>query len=174
MSTEFKKVSIHSVPAMKAEADEHIADALQSQGYRESFALMDTKLVLGFSSVAMTGLMYYLEKEYKNDFTNKEYVWYLQLVVAAFFTLQSLLYLFSKFVLKDIKYKGSKKGKSITVSTSTSSKTDPNYQITVEADGSSHKITIPLNEVFFDDGYLSQDAFNSKIASFIESIDKSK
>ncbi|AWU73832.1 hypothetical protein CAS74_001638 [Pichia kudriavzevii] len=171
---EFKKVPLYSVPALKGECDVHIADVFGSLGYEESFGLMDTKLIIGYTSVAIAGLMYYLEKQYKNDFTNAEYVYYLQILVGFFFTLQGILYLFSKFIERDIKYRGTKKGKTVTVSTSTKSKTNVNYKMDIEIDHKHHECVFPLNEVFFDDGYLSMDAFKEKIVTFVGSIDKSK
>lgn len=159
---------------MKAETDEHLGDVFETFGYSESFKYFDTKLLLGYSSVALAGLMYYLEKTYKNDFTNKVYVSYLQLTVGAFFFLQFVLYCFTKFVEKGVKYHGSKNGKTISVFTSTKSKTDPNYIITVKLDGNTEETAIPLNELFFDDGFLSIDAFKTKISTFVETFDKSK
>ncbi|GMM46552.1 hypothetical protein DAPK24_031270 [Pichia kluyveri] len=170
----FNKVSIHSVPAMRVEADEHLGDVFETLGYTESFKYSDTKLILGYSSVALAGLMYYLEKKFKNDFTDRTYVSYLQLAVVSFFIVQFVLYCFTKFVEKGVKYHGTKKNKSISVFTSTKSKFDPNYNITLKLDGNTHKTTIPLNELFFDDGFLSIDAFKSKITGFVESFDKSK
>lgn len=171
---EFKKVSLHSVPALKSETDEHLCTVFDTLGYTESFKLIDTKLMIGYSSVAVAGLMYYLEKQYKNDFTNAEYVFYLQLLVALFFTLQFVWFLFSKFVEKSIKYTGVKKGKNIQVSTSTKSKTDPVYHIGISIDGGEHKLAIPFKDIFFDDGFLSIEALKKEISQFFETIDKSK
>lgn len=159
---------------MRMEADEHIADVFDSIGYAESFKNLDTKLVLGYASVALAGLMYYLEKKFKNNFNNTMYVWYLQLLVAGYFTIQIILYLFSKFVEKGVKYTGYKKGKKVTVTTSTKSKTDLFYEVIIELDGKQHKLGFPLNEVFFDDGYLSLDAFKEKIVPIVREADKSK
>ncbi|TID16233.1 hypothetical protein CANINC_004232 [Pichia inconspicua] len=159
---------------MKTEADEHIADVLESIGFSESHRNLDTKLVLGYTSVALAGLMYYLEKKFKNNFNNSSYVFYLQLLVGSYFTLQTILYLFTKFVEKNIKYIGYKKGKKITVRTSTPSKTDLLYEFTIEIDGAQHKLSFPLNEVFFDDGYLSLEAFKNKVIPIVQSRDKSK
>lgn len=174
MSTEFKKVSLHSVPALKTESDEHLSTIFDGLGYTESFTIIDVKLVVGYLSVAAAGLMYYLDKQYKNDFNNKTYVLYIQLLVVAFFTLQFIWYLVSKFVEKDVKYTGKKQGKTIKVSTSTKSKTDPFYQVIVNIDGKDHSLSIPFKDIFFDDGFLSLDAFKGKIVPFIESVDKSK
>lgn len=171
---EFKKVSLYSVPALRAEADEHLGDVFESINYTESFKTLDIKLVLGYASVAIAGFMYYLEKQFDNNFQNKQYVIYLQLLVCGYFTLQTVLYIFTKFVEKDIKYIGYKSGKKITVCTSTKSKTDPVYMMMFNIDGKNHKLTFPLNEVFFDDGYLSLDAFKDKIVPVVQEKDKSK
>lgn len=171
---EFKKISINSVPGLKGESDEHLSTVFDGLGYTESFTVTDAKLIFGYLSVASAGLMYYLDKKYNNDFNNRTYVLYIQLLVAAFFILQSITLLISKFVEKDIKYTGNKNGKIIKVSTSTQSKTDPVYQIVINIDGKDNFLSIPFNEFFFDDGYLSMDAFKKPIVQFIESIDKSK
>lgn len=171
---EFKKVSIYSVPGLKSESDEHLATVFDTLGYTESFTVVDIKLILGYLSVASAGLMYYLDKKFKNDFNNKNYVFYIQVLVGIFFTLQFIWYLFSKFVEKNIKYIGVKKGKTIKVITSTKSKSDPNYQLIINIDGKNHNLTIPFKDIFFDDGFLSIDAFKEKITTFVESIDKSK
>jgi hypothetical protein len=170
----FKKVSLYSVPALRTEADEHLSEVFDSFGYTESFKLIDTKLALGYLSVALAALMYYIEKQYKNDFTNKKYVSYLQILVAGFFIIQSIIFLFGKFVEKNIKYTGAKKGKAITVSTFIKTKTDPIYRITIKSDNISNEFSIPFKDIFFDDGFLSMDAFKTKIGEFFENIDKSK
>lgn len=171
---EFKKVSINSVPGLKSESDEHLSTVFDTLGYTESFKLIDIKLIVGYLSVGAAGLMYYLDKKFKNDFSNSTYLFYIQLLVGTFFTLQSIWFLISKFVEKNIKYIGVKKGKTIKVSTSVKSKTDPNYQITINIDGKGHSLTIPFKDIFFDDGYLSMDPFKEKIINFVKSVDKSK
>lgn len=171
---EFKKVSLHSIPGLKTESDEHLSAVFDTLGFTESFTMIDIKLVIGYISVAFAGLMYYLEKKFDNDFTNKTYVQYLQILVTLFFVLQFIWYLFSKFVEKDIKYTGTKKGKVIKVSTLTKSKTDPVYQLVINFDDNEHPFSIPFADIFFDDGFLSMDAFKKKITGFFESIDKSK
>lgn len=172
----FKKVSLYSVHALRTESDEHLSEVFETLGFKESFTLIDTKLILGYSSVILSGLMYYLEKKFKNDFTNYEYVRYLQILVVGFFVIQSILFLFSKFIEKNIKFKGynKKTGKSVTVSTFTRSKYDPNYQIIINIDDIENKLSIPFNELFFDDGFLNFSEFKNKIIKFFEDIDKSK
>lgn len=171
---EFKKVSLHSVPALKTESDEHLSAVFDDLGFTESFIIVDVKLIVGYLSVAAAGLMYYLDKKFKNDFNNTAYVFYIQFLVSVFFTLQFVWFLVSKFVEKDIKYTGKKNGKTLKVSTSTKSKTDPVYQITINLDGKNHASSIPFKDFFFDDGFLSMDAFKAKIVPSIESADKSK
>lgn len=170
---DFKKVSLHSVPGLKTESDEHLSAVFDGLGYTESFTIVDVKLVIGYLSVATAGLMYYLDKKFKNDFNNTAYVFYIQVLVSVFFTLQFVWFVVSKCVEKDIKYTGKKNGKTIKVSTSTKSKTDPFYKITINLHGENHLLSIPFKEFFFDDGFLSLDAFKEKISPFMETADKS-
>lgn len=171
---EFKKISLYSVPALKSETDEHLGDVFESVGYTESNTYLDTKLILGYASVGLAGLMYHFEKQFKNDFHNKTYVLYLQCLVFGYFALQTINYLFMKIVEKDIKYVGYKKGKKLVVSTSTKSKTDNSYNMVLQIDGDDQKLSFPFNEVFFDDGYLSLDALKEKIMPIVSQFDKSK
>lgn len=170
----FKEVSLSSVPALRTECDDHIATALDTLEYNESFKLIDTKLIIGYTCVILSGLMYYIEKQYKDDFLNSDYVKYTTILVALFFILEGIWYLFSIFFEKDIKYVGIKNKKTLKVSTFTKSKTDPYYHMIFEIDGNSEELVVPFSELFFDDGFLSMDAFTKKISSLLESKDKSK
>lgn len=164
---------------MKTECDEHLSDVFADLGYTESFKLIDIKLIIGYTSVVLAGLMYYIEKKFKNDFNNLNYVFYLQLLVGSFFSIQAIWLIFSKFVEKNIKYVGyNKENKVIKISTSTKNKTDPNYKIVVISDTDSssqnNELVIPFNTIFYSDGFLSIVDIKDKISTFLKSINNKK
>ncbi|GMM31199.1 signal peptidase complex subunit [Martiniozyma asiatica (nom. inval.)] len=185
----FQKVSLYSSAALRTEADAHLHEVFESLGYSESFIFADVKLFLGYLSVAFAGLMYWAEKHYGNNFTNSEYYSITRNLVYSYFIVQLILWVFDKFVTGNAKFVGTKntgknfgKGKQITITTWTDEsdvnesggKTEPDYVLLVDLDGKEKEFKCKFSQIFFDDGYLSLDAFKSFIGEFMKGLEKSE
>ncbi|ODV83355.1 hypothetical protein CANARDRAFT_25160 [[Candida] arabinofermentans NRRL YB-2248] len=169
-----KKININSIVALRTECDDHLPVILTKLGYSQSFALVDFKLAVGYLCVAISGLLYYLEKQYDNDFGNLEYVNYTKILVAIFFTLNSVWYLFGKFIEKDIKFVGTKGTKKLTVSSKVKSKYDPVYSLVFAIGEETFQDTIEFKTVFTEDGFLDYAVFAEKVGADVAKVEKSK
>ncbi|QPG76085.1 hypothetical protein FOA43_003471 [Brettanomyces nanus] len=167
-----KKVNLNSAVALRNECDEHLSGALSKVGYEQSFSLVDTKLVIGYSCVILAGLMYYVEKKYKNDFNNPDYVMYTELFVVLFFVLEFVWYLFSKFVEKSIKFVGTKGHKTLKVSSHLKSKEDPVYYLEFDLDGTVDEEQVEFTRLFTADGFLDFAVFSKLLVDVVNKIEK--
>ncbi|KAM9886554.1 hypothetical protein OXX79_014115, partial [Metschnikowia pulcherrima] len=57
------KVNLNSVAELRTAADDALPELFQQLGYEQTFTLIDIKLALGLSTVAIAGGLYYLEKK---------------------------------------------------------------------------------------------------------------
>lgn len=172
----FKKVPLYSLSGLRNEADEHLHEVMQSLGFEESFAVSDIKLVLGYISVGLAGLLYWAEKKYKNDFNNVEYVTMTVNLVMGYFLIQGGLFLYDKLIVEKAKYVGYKKGKKMIVSTWTDdiNQTIPHYCIELDYDGYEKTIEKEIGCFFYDDGFLNIEELTSTISKVMDAVDKSK
>ncbi|KAH3665725.1 hypothetical protein OGAPHI_003913 [Ogataea philodendri] len=168
-----KKVNLYSAIALRNECDEHLPGVFLQLGYEQSFFNTDFKLVVGYLSVITSGLLYWLEKKYNNDFTNTEYFNYTAALVAVFFFFNTIWVVFTKYIEKDVKYVGTKGSKKLTVSTKIKSKTEPVYLITIDNGGSRLDESLDLTKVFNSDGYLVLTEFKSCFQKLVEKTEKS-
>lgn len=167
-----KKINLNSAVALRNECDDHLAPAMHRIGYNESFMLINTKLVIGYASVLFAGLMYYIEKKFKNDFTNQRYVTYTEILVILFFLFQFIWYLFNKFIQKSIKYVGIKGSKTLKISTHLKSKTEPVYYVSFDLDGTIDEEQFELTTVFKENGYIDFAIYSKKLGDIVHKLEK--
>lgn len=153
---------------MRTEADDNLSLIFDKLGYDQDFGLIDTKLALGYLTVAIAGFLFYLEKNYAFKDT--------KLIIGGSIALYGLICLvmmyFNKGVqYKDNKYIGSKNGKKIHVFTLTESEFSPVYHVKVVFD---EKFDAPVEEKFpftqvFDTfGFINEDEFKSHLEKILE------
>ncbi|GME73779.1 unnamed protein product [Ambrosiozyma monospora] len=167
-----KQVNLNSVVQLRNECDEHLSPVFTKLGYKETFTLTDLKLAVGYLSVLAAGLLFQLDKKFKNDFNNKEYVFYTTIAVAVGAGFHLAFLFVNTFVSKNIKFQGVKGKKKLNVSTVTKSKTDPSYFVTVELDGKKVDQVVPFNTVFNSNGYLEYAELETKLQSIVNKLEK--
>lgn len=183
----YKKVSLYSLAGLRNEADEHLHESMEALGFKESFRVTDTRLLLGYGSVVLAGLLYLAEREYHNDFTNPEYVSRTTALVLGYFLLQGALFLYDHLIVEKCKYVGYKQGKQVAVSTWTvegdaepAGKNTPAkpagaplYCIEFDYDGYEKTIEVEVGALFYEDGFLNQEALNATLRELAGATDKS-
>lgn len=172
----FKKVSLYNLKGLRNELDEHIHESMSTLGFEESFVSTDIRLALGFISVALAGLMYWLEKKYKNNFTNKEYVGYTTNLVVLYFIVQLILFLYEKLSVEKCKYVGYKKEKKVEISTWTTEETgqEPSIDFEFDHEGVIANTSVGVSKFFYEDGYLNLDSLTKKLSELLDIVDKTK
>lgn len=158
-----KPQNLNSVADLKNACDETLPAVFASLGYTESFTLTDTKLALGYITVLLAGGLYLAEKKFENNFSNSLYYNLQAILVGVFIIVNSTLWVFTKFILKKIKYTGiNQKGEKIQVSTWCESNTEPVYQVEITG---VKQFQIDLTKVFNQDGFLEFQALKAAFSS---------
>lgn len=141
---------------------------METLGYEQSFTFSDVKLALGYVTVAIAGLLFYLDKKFSFNET-----YYVVAGLVALYGLVSLVmyYLNSSAQYKDIIYVGyNKSNKKIAVHT-WSTRYDPIYNVKIVVEDkadSAAKGEIPFNKFFDEFGYLNREEFNKLLTGVTE------
>lgn len=138
-------------------------------GYKESHKLVDTRLALGYLSAALAAGTFYIEKHY----TFKEGFNYTAILVALYFFVVGLTILHSKFVEKNIIYRGSNKEGQFLEIRGKFNKNEPVYDLTItkKKDGKVEEIQRGLEYTVIYDKFGNlhlkqlQDWFKETLAS---------
>lgn len=172
--SENKRINLASVKDMQVNCDEHIPSVL-GRDFQQDFKLIDTKLILIYISIAISGVTFYLDKKFKNDFKNKFYYDTTVYLVVAFYVFTTLTYLYSTRITKDIKYVGTdSKQNKVTIATKILNNYDPHYIIDIELNGKKLEISKKFTELYNKDGFLQLDAFKTTLTDQISILKKSK
>ncbi|KAH3683864.1 hypothetical protein WICPIJ_005163 [Wickerhamomyces pijperi] len=168
--TDFSTSNIHSISDLRQGTDLKIGPSLIGLGYKESHLLTDTRLALGYLSAAFAAGTFYIEK----NFSFKDGFNYTAILVGLYFLVIGVIMLHSKFVEKDIIYRGSnKEGESLEIR-GLFNKNEPIYQLTIKVtkkDGKVEEIKkgLKYTEIFDKFGNLHlkelQNWFKETLAS---------
>lgn len=122
-------------------------------GYTQSFALVDTKLIIGYSIVAVAAISFLIDKKIAWD----DSILYQKILVGLYFVFCAVFWYFNKFIEKGTTYQGVKKSDHITVKTKFQPYT-PVFKATF-ADNHGNSLTTELSstKVFNEEGYLQFD-----------------
>lgn len=154
--------------ALRTEADEHLAQVFDKLGYEQNFALIDTKLALGYLTVAIAAFLYYLEKKCAFRDT-KAVIAGAILLYAAICAV--MMYLSRSARYKDNKYVGTKDGKKVTVFALTASVYSPIYDVKIVFDDNYDGTIeghIEFTKIFDTFGYLNEAEFKAHLESLLE------
>lgn len=145
-----------------------MSSVLSELGYDESFKLIDTKLALGYSTVIIAGLLYYIDKKY--SFQEAYNVTAISVVV--YFLISGILS-YLKWTNKDVKYVGyTPKGRKITISGWTENY-DAIYKTRIVIDNQSPvQADFEFGKFFDILGYFNRDAFLALLKMEIEKKDE--
>ncbi|ODV95646.1 hypothetical protein PACTADRAFT_50344 [Pachysolen tannophilus NRRL Y-2460] len=174
-----KKINLNSVYDLKTNCDDNLSNFFESIGYSQDFHVIDIRLALTYTSIFLSALLFYLEKKFKNDFKNEEYYWYMIYVIASFYVISGINWIYIKFVEHNIKYMGKNEitGDKITVATIVEKKNiPPTYKITITLNDKDKKVSSkPFTELYEETGFLNYDLFKKFLNDdYIEVLNKKK
>lgn len=141
---------------------------MEALGYEQSFTFSDIKLALGYVTVGIAALLFYLDKKF--SFNETFYV------VAGLVVLYGIVSLVMYYLNNSAKYKNTayvgynKHNKKISVHT-WSTKYDPIYNVKIVVEDnadSAFEGEIPFNKFFDEFGYLNREAFTKLITGVME------
>ncbi|CEP61650.1 signal peptidase complex subunit SPC2 LALA0_S03e07690g [Lachancea lanzarotensis] len=163
-----KPINVYSTPDLRQTLDEALPSTFQRLGFTQSFGLIDTKLILGYSIAVVAGISFLLDKKFKFE----ESLVYQKLLVASYAILSGAFWWFCKYVEKGAKYSGTAKDRKISVKTKMD-KYDFNYQVLVRDNhGRSVENVLPANTVFTEAGYLQADKLFNWFEQQLDSLAK--
>lgn len=138
--------------------DDNLPLTMEALGYEQSFTLIDIKLALGYLTVAIAGLLFYLDKK----FSFKETYYVIAGCVVVYFILSSILYFFTSTPkYKNNKFVGYNESKQKIEVFTWTSKYDPIYNVKIVIDDNDASATVtefPFMKMFDAFGYYNQDA----------------
>lgn len=136
-------------------------------GYEQSFTLIDTKLALGYLTVAIAGLLFYMDKK----LAFKDTYYYVIACVALYGIISAILYYFTAGPEKNNKYVGyTDDKKKISVYTWTS-KYDPIYHVKILSNDnvdSATLVDIPFTKFYDAFGFINQEVFTGLVKEALE------
>jgi signal peptidase complex subunit 2 len=147
---------------------------LSTLGFTESYKIVDTKLVLGYLTVATAAGAYFLDKKMK--FVDS--LPYLKLLLVLYAILSTLTWLHQRYVVKNTVYTGTKNKQVVEIGGDVD-KFIPEYKltITVKSEGSkgvSKNVGLPFTEVFDKFGNLHDGELAAWIKEQIKTNEKDK
>ncbi|CAL9732046.1 signal peptidase complex subunit 2 [Monosporozyma unispora] len=171
-----KPVNVYSIGEVAQRLDDEVPIVFHRLGYKQSFKLIDTKLIIGYSIAVVAGISFVLDKKLGHN----NVIQYQRLLVAAYFILSGVFWYFKKFIEKSILYTGTNKENNQTINFKRDIKDGkPIYQtsfIIKSKDGEvkSSEVNLEINKVFNENGYLQTDLFFQWVKKQIENIESKK
>ncbi|SCU97680.1 LAFA_0G12662g1_1 [Lachancea sp. 'fantastica'] len=163
-----KPINVYSTPDLRQTLDEALPAVFQRLGFTQSFGLIDTKLILGYSIAVVAGISFLLDKKLKFE----ESLMYQKILVASYAILSGAFWWFCKYVEKGIKYSGISKDRKVLVETKMA-KYDVNYQVVIRDNHNRSVESVLLaNTVFNEAGYLQSDKLFAWFEQQLDSLAK--
>lgn len=91
-----KPVNVYSIGEVAQRLDDEVPIVFHRLGYKQSFKLIDTKLIIGYSIAVVAGISFVLDKKLGHN----NVIQYQRLLVAAYFILSGVFWYFKKFIEK--------------------------------------------------------------------------
>ena len=164
-------INVYSISQATETINENLPEIFERLGYKQTFSLVDTKLIIGYSIGVVAGASFLLDKKFKHN----DLVLYQQILVALYFILSGIFWWFRKFVEKGAVYTGKKaNGDTIKVRTSYVD-AEPKCQITfINGDKKVFEPTLEINKVYTETGYLQIDLMYEWIKQQLETMGAKK
>ncbi|CCD24785.1 signal peptidase complex subunit SPC2 NDAI_0D04720 [Naumovozyma dairenensis CBS 421] len=169
-----KPVNVYSTPEVAKVLDEALPSVLETLNYKESFKLIDIKLIIGYSIAAVAGTSFLLDKK----LGHKNVIAYQEILVACYFFLSALLWYFKKYIEKSVTYTGqhSQNGSKIAISTSYE-EAEPKYYVTFvknDTKDEEFKRVLETTKVFNEAGYLQTKLLHDWFQEQLDTIEIKK
>ncbi|GCE98672.1 hypothetical protein ZYGM_002403 [Zygosaccharomyces mellis] len=166
-----KPINVYSIPELRQTLDDALPEVFARHELKQSFRLIDTKLVIGYGIALVAAASFLLDKKFEFD----EVLLYQKILVGSYVFLSTVYWYFTKFVQKGITYEGvDKKGRSITVKTFFENN-EPLYHVTFMTQGDFDlKTALPVNKVFNEQGFLQTDLLYQWIGQQLTTLETKK
>ena len=171
-----KPVNVYSIGEVAQRLDEEVPTVFYRLGYKQTFKLVDTKLIIGYSIAVIAAISFLLDKK----FGHNNVIQYQYLLVALYFILSGAFWYFKKFIERSILYTGSNKEKNTIINFKRKSvEGEPIYQsnFNVKFESGEAKtldVALEINKVFNENGYLQTDLFFQWVKKQMENIESKR
>ncbi|CDR46684.1 CYFA0S25e00914g1_1 [Cyberlindnera fabianii] len=172
----FKTAKPHSVVDLKTVTNERLPLAMATLGYIQDHRIGDVNIIIGYTIAVIAGITFYLEKK----MTWTDALPYTKLLVGAYWVVCVVSWFHTKFVERDIVFKGYTKDKKKEVTISgTVDKYIPEYNLTIisGAKGATpvtKKVTLEFKDIFDKFGNLHESELASWFKAQLDDADKQK
>ncbi|WBW75543.1 signal peptidase subunit Spc2 [Schizosaccharomyces osmophilus] len=170
-------MSKYNIQEFKSNFDTAFIEFFNKKGYKQSYFVDNIRFLFGFGCVIPAAIAFGLE--HFHDFSKlKEHLLCLLLV---YFTFSGLLTWWISFVKRNRIYMGTSPDQKLSIDAETTLplKHNPHLDLTLRIKRGkqpttiAHKLSIPVADIFDQEGQISQDAFSKHISSLCRScIDK--
>ncbi|KAM0562457.1 hypothetical protein ACHAPJ_002147 [Fusarium lateritium] len=173
MANAAEKIAVYNLADLKNTSDDAIPNYLNSLKFRQSHALTDVRLALGYSAFGIAAACFLWD--YKLGFESTKY--YSAAAVALYTLINTALTLWITFREKGVVYEGfSPSGEKISISSSTK-KNVPIYNLTVtvtdkNSNSSVHEVSKPFSGWFDETGQFVAVPFQELLANSVPLIGK--
>lgn len=166
-----KPINVYSTQELRQSLDEALPGIFSRYHYKQSFGLIDTKLLIGYAIALVAGTSFLLDKK----FEYQKCLLYQKLLVTAYIALSITYWYFVKYVQKGVTYEGlSEKGNKVSVKTYFENN-DPLYHVSFLRGNESEMTTaLPANKVFNEAGYLQTDLLYEWVGQQLKVLDAKK
>lgn len=171
-----KPVNVYSIGEVAQRLDDEVPIMFYRLGYKQSFKLVDTKLIIGYSIAIIAGISFLLDKK----FGHNNVLQYQYLLVSAYFILSGAFWYFKQFIEKSTLYTGSNKEKNTTINFKRNIKEgEPLYHTTFSVNFKSGEtksldVVLEINKVFNENGYLQTELFFQWVKKQMENIESKR
>lgn len=166
-------VNPYSISEVAQRLDDEVPSVFQRLGYKQSFKLIDSKLLIGYSIAIVAAISFLLDKQYGHVNVRG----YQTVLFISYLALSSIFWYFKKYVEANIIYSGTKKNELVHFK-SIFKEGYPIYQvvITKKIDNIEKDLKIDLNieKMFNEFGYLQSETFYNWVKEQLETFDSKK
>ncbi|CCF59832.1 hypothetical protein KAFR_0I00510 [Kazachstania africana CBS 2517] len=167
-----KPINVYSISEVALSLDESLPDIFGRLDYKQTFRLIDQKLIIGYSIAIVAATSFILDKK----FGHNEVIPYQTALVSFYFILSIIFWYFKKYVEKSTVYEGTntKTGEKISVKTSYV-EAEPFYNFVLSnSKGKSLNVKLEINKVFNEPGFLQTNLFYEWINTQLQTLDAKK
>lgn len=162
-------VNPYSISEVSQRLDDEIPKVFTRLGYKQSFKLIDLKLLVGYSIAIIAAASFLLDKKYGHVNVRG----YQTILFIAYLVLSSIFWYFKKFIESDIIYSGTKKDELIHFK-STYKEGYPIYHVAIikkiNSIEKSYQIDLNIEKMFNEFGYLQSETFYNWVKEQLENF----
>jgi len=168
------QVSPYSIPDLKSTSDDALPNYLSSLKFVEDHTYTDVRLALGYTAVAIAGVLFYADWKLGWEATKA----YTLPAVVIYFLINGAFTYWTYFVERGAVFVGKRDGVKITIASATPKKYEPIYELTIRTQESpsslvtEKKVSASFTRWFTSDGFFVAKPFQQWLASTIEAVGK--